>query len=1143
MRRWRSGQRLALRLAVGAALLPLGAPAQIRTDGSLGRAATALSGPNYQIPESLGRLAGPNLLHSFQTFGLASGESATFSTTSTGIANVIGRVTGGAPSQINGRIALAAAAGTPALFLINPAGIVFGAGASLDVPGAFHASTAQQLRLADGSVLAIDSSAPSSFSAAAPEAFGFLGGARAPLQVVDGARLVTGTGHAMSLVGGDVALAGNALVGKVGGAGELRLVAVGAAPAAIPLTGTLPAVHGNLEITGNSLASVVNAGPEDAGALRLAGGAITIADTGAALSSTLAGGKAADVVVQASGLFALRRGGLIDANTRAEGAAGRVLVQAGQVVVDGQDNGFTGILSSALPGSTANSGDIEVVSGGDLTVTHGAINSSSYGAGDGGNIRVTAENIRVDGQGVYESLAGISSIALPLSTGRAGSLDITARGDLLLVNRGMIDSSSSSPSDAGSIRVSARNITIDGGDFGYSAISSVSFTSGRGRAGDVQVRAQGDLALLRGGQIDSSTYSDGDAGSVQVAAHNVLVDGTSGSGTPASIFSVSSPISSGHAGEIEVTASGRLSVLGPASIDSSVYFDGDGGSVKVRAADIVIDAQGALSGGIRSATWASAGRASSSVDVQASGSLQILRGGVIDTSTYGGAAAGAIRVAAGDITIDGQGMLSGIFSSSGQGATGKGGNVEVVATRGLTLRGRGEIDSTTYTRGDAGSVKVVTDALLIDGGGDDGLFSTGIFSESAVGSGGHAGSLDVTARSVVLRHGGMIDSSTFGSGNAGAVHVRATDIVLDGQELGFASIASSAFPGSRGQAGGVDVVAERSLALASGGRIETATYGAGAGGAVHVQAQTIRIDGAASSINASARQTSQGQPGNVEVRAGESVWLGNGGRLAIQNDAQADAPAAITPASLRVVAPSITLESGARITAQATGNVQASNIELQFTDRLRLDHASITTSAQDGDGGAILVAGGRLVDLRQSQITTSVLGSAGNGGNIALAADALVMRSGFIQANTAADAAIGGDVRIDVGSLIPSGSSLFVGGALAYAFRPELFGFNVIQAAAPTGVSGAIAIAAPALDISGSLSGLAVPLLQSDGLARSPCQPGGRSFLTAGSHGGLAPSARGWLGPAPPAGRPAAAGASDGGAAVAARAAAAECAR
>src|ERR687885_1298123 len=80
-----------------------------------------------------------NLFQSFQRFGLSPGQTANF-LSSPEIRNILGRVVGGEPSIINGLIQVTG--GNSNLFLMNPAGIVFGAGASLNVPASFTATTA-----------------------------------------------------------------------------------------------------------------------------------------------------------------------------------------------------------------------------------------------------------------------------------------------------------------------------------------------------------------------------------------------------------------------------------------------------------------------------------------------------------------------------------------------------------------------------------------------------------------------------------------------------------------------------------------------------------------------------------------------------------------------------------------------------------------------------------------------------------------------------------------------------------------------------------------------------------------------------------------------------------------------------------------
>ena len=62
------------------------------------------------------------------------------------------------------------------LYLVNPSGIVFGPGARLDVPGSFHAATADELRFKDGARFSAREPAKGTLTVAAPESFGFLGG-------------------------------------------------------------------------------------------------------------------------------------------------------------------------------------------------------------------------------------------------------------------------------------------------------------------------------------------------------------------------------------------------------------------------------------------------------------------------------------------------------------------------------------------------------------------------------------------------------------------------------------------------------------------------------------------------------------------------------------------------------------------------------------------------------------------------------------------------------------------------------------------------------------------------------------------------------------------------------------------------------
>jgi len=105
---------------------------------------TQVTNKGNQFNINGGRLSGDgaNLFHSFEKLGLSQGQIINFISNPT-IHNILGRVTGGEASFINGLIQVTG--GNSNLFLINPAGIVFGENASLNIPASFTATTATSI--------------------------------------------------------------------------------------------------------------------------------------------------------------------------------------------------------------------------------------------------------------------------------------------------------------------------------------------------------------------------------------------------------------------------------------------------------------------------------------------------------------------------------------------------------------------------------------------------------------------------------------------------------------------------------------------------------------------------------------------------------------------------------------------------------------------------------------------------------------------------------------------------------------------------------------------------------------------------------------------------------------------------------------
>src|SRR5688500_13086601 len=141
-------------LALGSTFWTTIGEAQISSSGLNTQVAPGSIDPlgrqNFDITGGTRPGSGPNLFHSFGDFSVGTTDVARFLNDS-GLAtsNILSRVTGGNVSTIFGEIQTTSFPGAN-LYLINPAGVVFGPAASLNVSGSVKISTADYLRLSDG---------------------------------------------------------------------------------------------------------------------------------------------------------------------------------------------------------------------------------------------------------------------------------------------------------------------------------------------------------------------------------------------------------------------------------------------------------------------------------------------------------------------------------------------------------------------------------------------------------------------------------------------------------------------------------------------------------------------------------------------------------------------------------------------------------------------------------------------------------------------------------------------------------------------------------------------------------------------------------------------------------------------------------
>jgi filamentous hemagglutinin family protein len=171
-----------------------------------------------------GLRSGDNLFHSFEEFGLSTGEIANF-LANPNIHNILTRIVGGNPSLIDGLIQTTG--GNANLYLINPAGIVFGANASLNVSGDFFATTATGIGFSED-IFNVFGENNYANLIGTPLMFAF--DLENPAPIINGGHLAVHPEQNLGLIGGSVmntgtltAKGGNILVTAVPGTNRVKL--------------------------------------------------------------------------------------------------------------------------------------------------------------------------------------------------------------------------------------------------------------------------------------------------------------------------------------------------------------------------------------------------------------------------------------------------------------------------------------------------------------------------------------------------------------------------------------------------------------------------------------------------------------------------------------------------------------------------------------------------------------------------------------------------------------------------------------------------------------------------------------------------------------------------------------------------------
>ena len=719
--------------ALTIALMPLCGFAVVTHDGTLGPSGAApVSGTDYVVIGSWGQHIGSNLFHSFSTFDVEAGRTAWFTSIGLGgsVDNIISRVTGGSASTIDGAIRSGIADAN--LFFVNPAGVLFGPTANVQIDGAFHVSTADFIQLGTKGTFDVAHPAGSVLTSAPPSAFGFLSKNAAGIDlgglIIAKKDTVTDKGRALSVVGGNISMDNGVLwapngridIASVASAGKVQMGDSG------PTTGAFDRL-GDVTISGGAsfwVSDFINptsnpSGTGAAGSVHIRAGRFEMQDSNTAIYA----------FCQAN-----QDSGGVDIQTRDD-----VIIKNNAVI-------------TTESGGSGNAGNLRINAGGPVTVsgTHSVLDASAYGSGNGGDIAVTSRSLLVSKSAVIKSANA--------GNGTHGSIAVNAN-DINVDNKGQIITS------GGRIAIAAKAITVS--DKGM----LLSLNSGKHPAKAVAIDAE-ELKLQGNGSIYTTTVSSGRGGDISVSARGSAVISGDGSG----VYASTEPGSSGQSGNVSIT-SPQLTVSDTGAVVSETRGTGNAGDVYIDAADMVeVHNAGRISNNSLSTR---AGGNTGDIRIE-TGTLRISENGLVSSESAGSGDVGNIV-----LNIDRLEMKKGYISSSAgpnSRAGSKGGSIAVNATESVAIAGSGVDDhgrfgeyygiySQTQGAANGGSIYISTPSLIVS---DDGMINA-----DSYGS-GHGGAIGISVDTLGVTSGGTIVAQTRGSGDAGNIRITASESVIVG---------------------------------------------------------------------------------------------------------------------------------------------------------------------------------------------------------------------------------------------------------------------------------------------------------------------------------------------------------------------------
>ena len=865
-------------------------------------------------------------------------------------------------------------------------------------------------------------------------------------------------------------------------AGRINMAGVASAGEVIPTESELNVTSlkkGDITIRDKAFADVSGAG---GGSVFIRSGQF-VADDSVIRSETLGNRDGGVIDIQTDALL-LKHGVRISAETSGAGKGSDIRLKISEDAVFSGYYDRMNTIETATGGQEKGAGD----SGGifieakNIDSENTTISTRTSGKGNGGDISLKASesvNLTMNPENASKYLGcgpfyGVDALGTyGEGTGKAGNLSVEAE-DISLRRGTVIASKTEGNGKAGDIRLKGAELVHS--DFAW--INSVN-------GGNVSVEAK-NIEITKGSVVQAGIDGNADGGNIILNAEETVAfrgytDELNGS-EPSKIrlITQSPEEDAGDSGNLRIQAKSIL-FEDEAHISAGTKGTGHGGDVTLDADTISFDHYAA----ILSETWGTGNAGNIALEAE---TLSFAHGSHILSETEGKGDAGDITLNVGESVnfsayhIDLCGLA---LSSSGIGLRaendGNAGNL-LIRAKDISFRDGTYISQNIDGKGSGGDIVLKADESLTFSGHNHienprGYGSSGIgIRTSYMGNKGEgdSGKLSIEAKNILFDETANISSATYGSGKGGDVTLKADESIIfsgkSSENFGSSGIAmiTRSTDENAGYGGSLHVEA-RNVIFQEGSFLAANTHGKGKGGDITLKAdESVTFSGDSGQKWESSEQLTGSVENNKQWEiSGDLGWEDNYSYYicGITSMICPAAPIILTEFDLilpsgiyaetfyqgenagdagtvRIDAENIYFKDGAFIQCDTRGKGDAGNVALHARDSVRFTgkgsqpgitsnlYTEVETDSNGGNGGDVLMEADSVLLSDGAKILTTAFGP-GRGGDIDIRADknltvtgadergwGSIIASGASAKEIGTPAGDGGDVRIETGELL-----------------------------------------------------------------------------------------------------------------------------